>query len=235
MSKADQDNRSNQLNPNNDAYWSSRSGAGGGGDDDENCGHSWGAPAWTMSPCKLPPKRPDGRWQETFLLDFVTFGGLVLRFKVQVEFDDRAAFASSEVATDFFEEIWRKLTVYGKAPLAFGQLLHSNGKPVQNVGFTYVARRPMARMRGQVESRDRLEELWATKGSAAVGELRRMTAIESSRFVERQDYGTVTEEDLRAALDHRPENPAITDYYTETLGCRQCSERRVFGFPCALT
>ncbi|MFM0521838.1 MULTISPECIES: hypothetical protein [Caballeronia] len=34
-SKSDRDNRSNQLNPNNDAYWSSRQGSTGSDDDDD--------------------------------------------------------------------------------------------------------------------------------------------------------------------------------------------------------
>ncbi len=61
MSKADIDNRANQLNPNNDAYWSSRGMTGPGGGDDDCIGEvatSASVGSHYIQPPKIPKVEP---------------------------------------------------------------------------------------------------------------------------------------------------------------------------------
>lgn len=80
-SKSDRDNHANQLNPNNDAYWSSR-GHGRGDDDDDyapSVGSTWGSS--TTSP--FPP-RPDAATSQ-FTMAVVLMDGGVESYSLTVE------------------------------------------------------------------------------------------------------------------------------------------------------
>jgi len=93
MAKHDDDNRANQLNPNNDAYWSSR-GHGAGGDDSYEGGVgralSWGLCSINTSAFKVDPAtqwhtNPEGV-RERFFLDVLLADGRTTHAELTVRF-----------------------------------------------------------------------------------------------------------------------------------------------------
>lgn len=93
MAKHDDDNRSNQLNPNNNAYWSSRGYGGGGGDSCED----GVAPALSGRLCSINTSAfkvdPATQWQtnpegvrERFFLDVLLADGRTVNAELTVRF-----------------------------------------------------------------------------------------------------------------------------------------------------
>jgi hypothetical protein len=79
-SKSDRDNHANQLNPNNDAYWSSR--GHGGGDDDDDYAPSRGS-SWTSSTPFFPPRPAPATTQ--FTMSVILMDGRVDSYSLTVE------------------------------------------------------------------------------------------------------------------------------------------------------
>jgi hypothetical protein len=95
VSKADDDNRSNQLNPNNPAYYSSRGTSQSGEDDDESQGAWTGLPSYgTGVSYRAQPR------EQEFRLTEITLGGESRHFRVAVRGNltrEKAAELASQV------------------------------------------------------------------------------------------------------------------------------------------
>jgi hypothetical protein len=99
-SKADRDNHSNQLNPNNDAYYSSRGISRSGGDDDDDGGASAG---WSYRQATTYAPTTSQTLEYRFRLTAVAVDGRVLRAELAIlcspffEYDRAAERAEGEL------------------------------------------------------------------------------------------------------------------------------------------
>ena len=124
-SKSDRDNYSNQLNPNNDAYWSSR-GDGRGGDDDDD-GPRSGASSSSTSLASLFPPRPEVRTTR-FTMAIALMDGTVSTYALDVEASSEMA--PSLVAEKAYSHMRKSAPQYFQHKLGVVELLDEQGQVV---------------------------------------------------------------------------------------------------------
>lgn len=137
MSKHNDDNRSNQLNPNNDAYWSSR-GADGGSDDDDDYGFNRRRSFEEISAAERVASKEREIAQpvyERFTFDFLCLDGRKAHFEVIAKLPT-GDYQTSRISncTDIFElfipEFKRVFEREEKSPIEYEDARNGNGKPL---------------------------------------------------------------------------------------------------------
>jgi hypothetical protein len=203
-SNSDRDNRSNQLNPNNSDYHSSRGGSRW--DDDEGGGPSWssvdrasGAQSVLASfaAMKLPPTPAADLWrfEKLFFFDLVDLDGQARHF----HFVGRA-FQSMLDAEDVPDKWLRGLRFglydYG-VPLAMYRALDpETGREYEWMSDCYRSGSNMSIFHPDPVQRDRvvkeLDAKWTRTGKAAVDRV-----LDQWRSVERLDLGACTDKEMQ--------------------------------------
>lgn len=200
-SKHNADNRSNQLNSNNDAYHSSRSGNSGRDDDDEgryasgtdtrsvlSVSEHFHVMFGTSKAIEKPPLK------QGFTFDFVSLCGKVALVEMTAEVDQ--VFGSRCDCIDIAEHMFKKLRLaFLKecgSEIAFSQLRCKDGKIINWVGEEF---NPEAFYRSK-ESAENLanRKLWEVTGKLAVQKLKSQLANGSHK--PREDLGLVNEKQL---------------------------------------
>lgn len=198
-SKSDRDNRSNQLNPNNSAYSSSR-GIGAYDDDDrEYCASpSW----WFNSPVDLSlafQEQKRIKIHRTFTFDFMSMSGVKAHLKATVEFSNKLL--SEPKCTDVIEkklqlrlsEVFERLT---NSPIALLQVRDAWGKELEWLGEEYRHRRVSKKLDLEEQQRIiQLNELWMQSIKGKVREFKKK--LKDHKSIPREDLGfIVTHESL---------------------------------------
>ena len=200
-SKHNADNRSNQLNSNNDVYHSSRSGNSGRDDEDDDEGrYAYGTDARSglsalfhvvsgkFETFEKPPLR------QGFTFDFVSLCGKVALLEMTAEVDQ--VFGSRGDCIDVAEHMFKKLRVaFLKecgSEIAFSQLRCDDGKVINWVGEEF---NPEAFYHSK-ESAENLANrtLWEATGKSAVQKLKDQLTDGSHK--PREDLGLVNAKQL---------------------------------------
>ena len=198
-SKHDADNRSNQLNSNNDAYQSSRSGNPGRDDDDEGRSTAGvGGPNYlsidfrALLSTSMATDKPAQR--EGFTFDFVSLSGGVALLEMTAELDPSLVYQGD--CTDIAEHMFNKLRLAflkecGSA-IAFSQLKSADGKIIDGVGQEfYPAAFYLSSETGEYLSN---KKLWETTGKLAVEKLRGQ--LKNGSHKPRENLGVINAKQL---------------------------------------
>lgn len=138
MSKCDDDNRSNQLNPNNDAYWSSR-GMDRPSGDDEDFGEGCSVPADRFFRGYFSSVSAQSVTSVPVLLDFILLSGRTVHLQLDVEFPGYAVSnQNGEEALEVIENLYDYIAAstaahYGEV-VAWGEVRDCNGTQVSWLG-----------------------------------------------------------------------------------------------------
>ena len=198
-SKHDADNRSNQLNSNNDAYHSSRSGASGQDDDaDSRSTDGAGGPNYLSVDFRAvfgTSRGPDEPAQrQGFTFDFVSLSGRVALLEMTAELDP--GLLNQGDCTDIAEHMFNKLRLAflkecGSA-IAFSQLKSEDGKIINGVGQEfYPAAFYLSSEAGEYLSN---KKLWDATGKIAVQELRGQ--LKNGSHKPRENLGVINAKQL---------------------------------------
>lgn len=137
MSKCDDDNRSNQINPNNDAYYSSR-GTDGGSDDDDDYGYdSRRSSEEILAADRAAAKEREMALPvyERFTFDFLCLNGQKAHFEVTAKLP-RKNYRTNRISdcTDIFElfipEFKRVFIRETQCHIAYEYVRKDNGEPL---------------------------------------------------------------------------------------------------------
>lgn len=198
-SKSDRDNRSNQLNPNNSAYSSSR-GIGGYDDDD---GERYVSPRWGLNSLVVPAPTFHEQKRITihreFMFDFMSMSGVKAHLKATVEFSNKLS--SEQKCTEVIEkklqirlsEVFEQLT---NSPIALLQVRDAGGRELEWLGEEYRLRRISKNLDLEEQQRIReLNELWTQSIKGKVQEFKKK--LKDHKSIPREDLGfIVTHESL---------------------------------------
>lgn len=192
-SKSDTDNRSNQLNPNNSAYSSSR-GKGNYEDDDAEY---YVSPSWGLNSLVVPA--PTFHEQKritihrTFTFDFMSMSGVKAHLKATVEFSNKL---SSEMkCTDVIEkklqlrlsEVFERLT---NSPIALLQVRDAGGRELEWLGEEYRLHRISKKLDLEEQQRiHELNELWTQSIKGKVQEFKKK--LKDHKSIPREDLGFI--------------------------------------------
>jgi hypothetical protein len=204
MAKHDDDNRSNQLNPNNDAYASSRSHSAG--DDEDEAGCSGSRPLSLQSALRkafepyLEANARTGRVRrENFKFDFVAFNGqsAFLEFTALLQEPTPRYRDCLDIAEHVFEKTERELRKHFGSGIAFSQIRSGDSKVglIGNFGVHYNP--PLSNFGLNARGRKDREE-WFAVARATVEQCR--TKIASSEAIPREDLGVISPTELRSAF-----------------------------------
>lgn len=196
-SKHDDDNRSNQLNPNNDAYHSSRGVGGGRGSDDEDYDYGSTYKSRIFSNARFVPQASQ-IVQEKFQLDFVTYCGRVLLYELIAELDFHPLFGThgggdcTDVAEFVFHDRARIVRSERGVQIACANLSKVGKGPIGWVGGRYIP--------GSVHGyggkpTEENVALWLSKGASAWQELE--SKLASGLSLDRIDLGVVNGKTLK--------------------------------------
>lgn len=196
--KSDRDNRSNQLNPNNSAYSSSR-GIGGYDDDDgehyvsPNRGFS--VPVDFSSVFKVQKRI---KIQRTFTFDFMSMSGVKAHLRATVEFSNK--FSSEPKYTDVIEknlqlrlrEVFERET---NSPIAFLQVRDGAGRELEWLGEQFRPRRISKKITPEEQQRIlQLNELWSQSIKGKVREFKK--TLKDHKSIPREDLGFIVTHQL---------------------------------------
>lgn len=192
-SKSDRDNRSNQLNPNNSAYSSSR-GIGGYDDDD---GEYYVSPSWWFnSPVDLGlafQEQKRIKIHRTFTFDFMSMSGVKAHLKATVEFSNKLS--SEQKCTDVIEEklqlrLCEEFEKITNSPIALLQVRDAGGRELEWLGEKYRPRRISKKLDLEEQQRIReLNELWTQSLKGKVREFKKM--LKDPKSIPRGDLGFI--------------------------------------------
>jgi hypothetical protein len=200
MSKHSADNRSNQLNPNNDAYYSSRSGSGHDDDDCVGAGRVMSVESRlheAFAPYYQENARLASIQRERFEFDFVSLGGQIalLEFTAVLEKPSHKYCDCQDVAEHVFQRVDVSICSIFETPLAFSQI-RRGGNPsrlVCNYGYHYS---PSLKSVFPSESETARREMWFATGEMAVERLKLL--VQKGEETPRENLGEITPEMLRA-------------------------------------
>lgn len=204
MGKHDDDNRSNQLNPNNDAYASSRSHNAGDDDDEPDfSGRSHVSLHSALTKAFKPyfqANASSGRVRrEIFKFDFVAFNGRAafLEFTAVLSEQTSRYFDCLDIAEHVFEKTGRELRAQIGSGIAFSQIRSGNSKVglIGNFGVHYDP--PLSDFGLSAQGRKDRED-WIAVTRAAVEKLKERIA--NSEVIPRENLGEISPTELRSAF-----------------------------------
>lgn len=192
-SKSDRDNRSNQLNPNNSAYSSSR---GIGGYDDGD-GERYVSPSWGLNSLVVPAptfhEQKRIKIHREFMFDFMSMSGVKAHLKATVEFSNKLS--SEPKCTDVIEkklqlhlrEVFERET---NSPIVFLQVRDGAGGELEWLGEEYRPRRISKKLAPEEQQRIReLNELWTQSMKGKVRDFKKM--LKDHKSIPREDLGFI--------------------------------------------
>lgn len=199
MAKHSADNRSNQLNPNNDAYYSSRSGFGQDDDDCVGAGREMSLESRlhdAFAPYYQENTRLASIHREKFEFDFVSLGGqtALLEFTAVLEKASHGYCDCQDVAEHVFRKVDVSICSIFETPLAFSQI-RRGGSPsrlVCNYGYHYS---PSLKSVSSSESETTRREMWFATGEMAVERLKLL--VQKGAETPRGNLGEITPTMLR--------------------------------------
>ncbi|WP_421832488.1 hypothetical protein [Limnobacter sp.] len=198
-SKSDRDNRSNQLNPNNSAYSSSR-GLGRDYDDDlewEQCE----SPIRGLDSAAVPAltfhKQERIKIHREFTFDLMSMSGVKAHLKATVEFTNK--FSSEPKYTDVIEkklqlrlrEVFERET---NSPIALILVRDAKGREMEWLGEEYQPRQISRKLAPEEQQRIRqLNELWSQSVKSKVQEFKK--TLKDHKSIPREDLGFIVTHD----------------------------------------
>lgn len=194
-SKHDDDNRSNQLNPNNDAYHSSRGYGSGRNTDDEDYAYAYSSRSYSNT--RFVPQAPLVI-QEKFHLNFVTFCGQVFLYELTAELNSHHLSGTygggdcTDVAEYVFHERSQIIRNEPEVQIASAALSKVGKGPIGWVGGRY--KPGLVHGYGGKPTEENVA-LWLKKGAEAWQELE--TKLVSGLALDRTDLGVVNGKNLK--------------------------------------
>lgn len=200
MSKHSADNRSNQLNPNNDAYYSSRSGSGQDDDDFVSAGRERSLESRlheAFAPYVQENRRLASIQREKFEFDFVSLGGQIalLEFTAVLEKPSHDYCDCQDIAEHVFRKVDFSICSIFETPLGFSQI-RRGGDPsriICNFDYDYS---PSLKSVFPSQSETTRREMWFATGEAAVERLKLL--VQKGEETSRENLGEITPKMLRA-------------------------------------
>lgn len=198
-SKSDRDNRSNQLNPNNSAYSSSR-GLGRDYDDDlewEDRVSPTRRPGSAAVPAPTCHKQERIKKYREFTFDFMSMSGVKAHLKATVEFSNKLS--SEPKCTDVIEkklqlhlrEVFERET---KSQTVFLQVRDGAGRELEWLGEQFRPRRISKKLAPEEQHRIRqLNELWSQSIKRKVQEFKK--TLKDHKSIPREDLGFIVTHD----------------------------------------
>ena len=204
MTKHEDDNRSNQLNPNNDAYASSRSHAAS--DDEDETGFSRRRHVSLDSTLRkgfepyFEANARAGRvHREIFKFDFVAFNGRAAFLEFTAALPERTSrhWDCLDIAEHVFEKTGRELLAHFGCGIAFSQIRSGDSKVglIGNFGVLYNP--PLSDFGLSTQGRKDRED-WIAVTRAAVEQWKEKIA--SSEAIPRENLGVISPTELRSAF-----------------------------------
>jgi hypothetical protein len=204
MAKHDDDNRSNQLNPNNDAYASSRSHAAD--DDEDETGFSSRRPVSldtalreAFAPYFEANAKAGSIRREKFKFDFVAFNGQAAFLEFTAVLPERTSRYRDclDIAEHVFEKTGRELRAHFGCGIAFSQIRSGDSKVglVGNFGVHYNP--PLSDFGLSAQGRKDRED-WVAVTRAALEQWKERIA--SSEAIPRENLGAISPTELRSAF-----------------------------------
>lgn len=194
-SKSDRDNRSNQLNPNNSAYSSSR-GLGRDYDDDlewEDRVSPTRRPGSAAVPAPTCHKQERIKIHREFTFDLMSMSGVKAHLKATVEFTNK--FSSEPKYTDVIEkklqlrlrEVFERET---NSLIALILVRDAEGREMEWLGEEYKPRRISKKFAPEEQHRIRqLNELWSQSIKRKVQEFKK--TLKDHKSIPREDLGFI--------------------------------------------
>lgn len=199
MSKHSVDNRSNQLNPNNDAYYSSRSGARQDDGDFVSAVRKISLETRlheAFGPYFQENRRLDNIQQEKFEFDFVSFGGQValLAFTAVLESPVHGYHDCQDIAERVFQKLDFSVRSIFLTPLAFSQIRRagSSSRLICNHGYEY---NPSLTSLFPSQSEVARKEMWVTTGKVAVDGIK--LQLQNQDKIRREDLGEIRPQNIK--------------------------------------
>lgn len=200
MSKHNTDNRSNQLNPNNDAYYSSRSGACPDDDDFASAGQKISLESRlheVFAPYFQENRRLASIQRKKFEFDFVSLGGQIalLEFTAVLHEPVHGYHDCQDIAEHVFRKVDFSIRSIFETPLAFSQI-RRGGNPsriICNYDYDYS---PSLKSVFPSQSETTRREMWFATGEMAVERLKLL--VQKGEETPRENLGEITPEILRA-------------------------------------
>ena len=194
-SKSDRDNRSNQLNPNNSAYRSSR-----GLSNDYIGDPEWKyyeSPTRGLGSAAVPAptfhKQERIKKYREFTFDFMSMSGVKAHLKATVEFSNKLS--SEPKCTDVIEkklqlhlrEVFERET---KSPIVFLQVRDGAGRELEWLGEQFRPRRISKKLDPEEQQQIRqLNELWSQSIKGKVREFKKK--LKDHKSIPREDLGFI--------------------------------------------
>lgn len=200
-SKSDRDNRSNQLNPNNFAYSSSRGLGRDCGDDLEweYCESSTRGLDSSVVPAPTFHKQERIKIHREFMFDLMSMSGVKAHLRATVEFSNKLS--SEPKCTDVIEEKLQLRLREGferitNSPIALLQVRDAKGRELEWLGEEYRLRRISKKLDLEEQQRIReLNELWTQSVKGKVQDFKKK--LKNHKSIPREDLGfIVTHESL---------------------------------------
>ncbi len=217
-SKDDRDNRANQLNPNNDAYYNSR-GIDRESDDDDydyDCCAGIGI-GKALHEMFAREDRERRQWEdnqpvyERFKLDFLSLDGQKSHLEIMAKLP-RKGFSSGRVSdcTDLirivFFDLLSAFSRATEAPVAYYQVRDGQGKTLDWLSGTYRPKPPDYHHTAEQQAKiERENLLWETSGEADVSRFKELLNSEIEAEIPRTSSGMVTV-DCQNRIGLVPEN-----------------------------
>lgn len=199
-SKSDRDNRSNQLNPNNSAYSSSR----GIGNYDDDEGEYYVSPSWVGTSFSghslVSPDDQRIKIYKQFTFDFMSMSGLTAHLKATVEFSSK--FSCEPKCTDVIEKklqlrLREEFEQITNSPIALLQVRDADGRELKWLGEEYRPCRISKKLDLEEQQRVRcLNELWSQSTKSKVQDFKKSL----------RDYESLPREDLGFIVTHQSLN-----------------------------
>lgn len=199
MSKHGADNRSNQLNPNNEVYHSSRSDSRPDDDDFAVAGRKISLESRlheAFAPYFQESRRIASIQREKFEFDFVSLGGQValLEFTAVLEKPVDGYYDCQDIAEHVFKKLSLSVCSIFDTPVAFSQI-RRNGNPsrlICNYGYEY---NPSLTSIFSSQSEVASKEMWLATGESAVENLK--MRLQSRDKIPREDLGEIRPQNIK--------------------------------------
>lgn len=215
MSKCDDDNRSNQLNPNNAAYHSSRGNGGRDDEDEDDDGYGYGYSCSRSLADSLAEDRAQREQQfmaepvyERFTLDFLALDGRKSYLEVTAKLP-RRSFRTNSISdcTDIFELfapfIKNLFKEEVRVPIAFFQVRNGKGEVLGWMGDEYRPKIPMHNEKSEQKAiRIQHLEMWENSGKILVEEFKK--AVSLSNTLTRESLGEISVDGSGRLLKYPP-------------------------------
>lgn len=194
-SKSDRDNRSNQLNPNNFAYSSSRGLSSDRFDDLEweDCESPTRGLGSAAVPAPTPHKQERIKKYREFTFDFMSMSGVKAHLKATVEFSNKLSFEPK--CTDVIEkklqlhlrEVFERET---NSPIVFLQVRDGAGRELEWLGEQFRPRRISKKLDPEEQQHIRqLNETWSQSIKGKVREFKKK--LKNHKSIPREDLGFI--------------------------------------------